>query len=290
MFSKRLVNKLPANSIAAITGHCGFIGRALVKRLEGAGFQVIKLSGDVRDDKIFREDFDVLFHLAAALPVKFDVPDPLESEAYQVNTIGTRNALQACRERNAHLVFTSTSGVYGPASNQALGEDANIDPQTSYAISKYHAENICRKLSEEFSIKVSVLRLFNIYGPGQSDDLVLPYLIKCALNAQTAHVRSPDSGRDFLHVNDVVKALFMTIGADVKTFEVFNVGAGKSTCIRDLVALISQTVGNPIDVTFGDDEGTTVWADISKFQKQFSWRPSHQLEIEIPKIITSHTG
>ena len=110
-----------ANLRVAITGAHGFIGSRLVTRLSAMGISPIVLSGDIRQEKSFDASFDLLFHLAGAVPADFARRNDV---ARASNLEGTANALAACLRCNARLVFMSTSGVYRLPSDVPLRESA----------------------------------------------------------------------------------------------------------------------------------------------------------------------
>ena len=154
----------------AVTGARGFIGSRLISRLSAMGLAPLVLSGDVRTQETFAQPFDVLFHLAGSVPADFVNEAPA---ARASNEEGTANAAEACQRQDAGLVYASSSGVYALPSDEPLPETADILPGTEYAESKLAGEYACRMAAKRLSRGVTVLRLFNPYGFGQSEKLLI---------------------------------------------------------------------------------------------------------------------
>lgn len=269
--SPQLVERL-SNFRIAVTGGNGFIGRRLLKRLEVVGIEVLNMAGDIRDDGTWSGEFDLLYHLAAAIPASF-AGSP--EQAYATNVSGVLKAVEACRRRGARMVFVSTCGVYNPETEGALTEEHPLGPRTAYTQSKLIGEELCRSYGGNYGVKVAVFRLFNPYGGGQKNNFVIPYLIKCALESSQATIEHIDSARDFVHVDDVVAAL-MRVVSDNSAYALFNIGAGQLYRIRDIVREIEAVTGKQLSWTSGTkgpDPYPSVYADINRAGRFLDWHP-----------------
>jgi nucleoside-diphosphate-sugar epimerase len=177
-----------------VTGGAGFIGSHLVDRLMKEGYEVVVLDnfsagkteniqrhlrsqsfrlvkGDVRNLEDVRKavgDIDVVFHLAAIVNVPLSIEDPLLVN--DVNIEGTLNLLEASLKENIQrFIYISTCAVYGEARYLPINEEHPIMPLSPYGISKFTAEHYCKIFHHIHGLKTASLRLFNVYGPRQSE-------------------------------------------------------------------------------------------------------------------------
>lgn len=260
------------NLAVGVTGAQGFIGRHLVSALSRASCDVRVLEGDVTDASMWDASFDVLFHLAAAMPGAF-AEDP--RRGYGVNVDGTLNALEACRRNKARIVFASTCGIYRPDLQGALTEESPIGPSSPYAASKRLAELLCEAYSTHHGVEAMVLRLFNVYGVGQKDAFLVPYLLNAALSGKTATVYHLDSARDFIHVTDVVEAL--VVAATAEDCGVYNIGTGTATSVRQVLDCLETILRRPVPWKQGTGPGDphpATHADNAKARVHLGWAPS----------------
>jgi UDP-glucose 4-epimerase len=262
----------PSAPRIAVTGFQGFLGQRLVRCLLHRGVQSILVEGDVRQAETWSVDFDVVVHLAAALPPVF-VDNP--AEGFSVNLGGLVNALEACRKRGASLVFASTCGVYVPSTSGAVSEDHPVDARTPYAASKLMGEMLCSSFANHYHVPCRVLRLFNVFGSGQQEPSVIPYLLRCAAEGETARVRHPDSVRDYVHVDDVIEALTRAVVVP-PGYSVINIGSGRAYSVRQVIELVGRVLGKPLDwtsVTATEDPHPAIWADIRRAKDCLGWTP-----------------
>lgn len=267
----------------AVTGFDGFIGSWFVKKLRSLNIPVIRLAGDVRSADTWKEEFDVLYHFAAMMPKSFtESPE----EAFSVNVNGVLQALGACRRNNAQMVFISTCGVYKPKANEFYFEDDDVEPQTAYAQSKLIGEMLCRAYVQQFNVKSTIFRLFNVYGLGQNKNYIIPYLIKCALTGETAEVCHPDSSRDFVYISDVIDALMLAVKIK-ETFSCYNVGFGKSYMISQVIDVINEVCSTELYYKKKDSDGDkhlSITANVSKIAKCLNWSAKTSFQEGISQI------
>ena len=243
---------------ALVTGGAGFIGSHLVDALVARGDEVVVIDDlstgrreylnpaalfrphDVREP--YETDVQVVFHLAA----QADVGTSMERPSFdaEVNVVGTVNTLEAARAAGARIVFSSTGGaIYGSVDEPAR-EDSPLLPVSAYGLAKRSAEVYLDGWNRIFGTRHVALRFANVYGSRQSAALeggvVAIFLERLAAGEPTTIFGDGTITRDFVHVDDVVRALLLAAEHDGG---VFNVGTGVETTIADLHALCERAVG-----------------------------------------------
>lgn len=261
---------------ALVTGGSGFVGRRLVARLKAEGWTVLARTDDIRRIERCDQPAGVVFHLAAVTRPDDFAANPAES--YDVNVTGTQAVLDYCRRVEARCIFTSTSAVYAPTTDgQPLAEDAPLKPTSPYGTSKWLAENLCHRSTTP----VTILRLFNVYGPGQNPAFLVPYIFDCLREDRPLSLRRPDAQRDFVYVDDVIEALLRAVDGAQVGGAVFNIGSGQTTRILDVVRAAERAVGRAaVEIKTADsarDEVSISVANIKRARQVLGWRPQYDL-------------
>ncbi|MBF0518537.1 MAG: NAD(P)-dependent oxidoreductase [Nitrospirae bacterium] len=275
-----------------VTGSEGFIGKRLTARLVSEGYEVCAFNrscGDIssKDNLPFKNIAHVL-HLAAKTFVPASWQNPYSF--YNTNVMGTANVLEFCRKNGCSLTFVS-SYIYGTPKELPVSEKHPVNPGTPYSHSKYMAEELCRFYADNFKVKVTILRPFNIYGPAQNDSFLIPAIIKQALDSSTDTIEVMDllPRRDFLYVEDFVDALMLTIQDD--NYALYNVGAGYSLSVSDVIQTVLDVLNTDKKVISKDvvreNEINDVIADITKIRNELNWQPKHSFNEGIIEIIRS---
>lgn len=256
-----------------VTGAGGFIGSHLVRHLVETGYDVTALVkynansswgwldtfhhsvikdikvelGDVRDPEQMMKykDMDIIFHLAALIGIPYSYIAP--RSYIDTNITGTLNILQACREKGALMIHTSTSEVYGTALRNTIDEDHPIQTQSPYSASKYAADCLVKSFSLSFDLPAVIVRPFNTFGPRQSLRAVIPTIISQAWKGSTIQLGDVDTERDFIFVDDTVEA-FIKAAEKGKHGEIYNIGSGEKRTIKSIVKDVSKIIGKPLEI------------------------------------------
>jgi len=277
----------------AVTGSSGFIGRALTKKIESASWGVIKLDLTQGINLSDREQlrnvprFDTLIHLAARsyVPASYENPH----DFYSNNYLTTLNALELCRENDAKMIYIS-SYVYGHPQYLPIDENHPVQAFNPYADSKLMCENLCRSYHNFFGIETIIVRPFNAYGPYQSENFLIPSILKQLRNGEIV-LNDPNPKRDFIYLDDLVGFLLKAIPYRDSSFEIFNVGSGKNYSVQDIVELILQNWDKPVKVRYRhvirENEILETLADINKARDILGWLPKTSFESGMNKVMES---
>jgi GDP-4-dehydro-6-deoxy-D-mannose reductase len=277
-------------SKVVVTGAGGFIGRHLCPRLQAAGHEVYAVSsafGDVADPRTWAKfpSAAVVVHLAGRTFVPESWQNP--SGYMHSNLMGVIAALDYCRAQRARFVFLS-SYLYGNVQTQPISEDVPLRANNPYGLSKLMAEDACRFYAERYDVPVTILRLFNVYGPGQRDDFLVPLIIRQVLGGKEVRVKDLRPKRDYVHVDDVGEAILRGVGFNA-ALGVFNIGTGKSHSVGDLIQLALQAAGTNLPVISSEevrpDEIMDTVADISRARAQLGWVPRWTLAAGVGALV-----
>lgn len=276
-----------------ITGGNGFIGRNLTVYLKKCGIETYApTSGEL--DILNQEDWNKweakgighVIHLAG----KTFVPDSWKNpeDFFKVNVMGTLNAIRFCREQNVGMTYVSAY-IYGPPESNPIAETAKANPNNPYAGSKYAAEELCNFFCEYFEMNITVLRLFNVFGPGQKEHFLIPFIIKqIQENGNTISVQDLMPRRDYIYIEDVCRAIEISIH---KTggYRLFNIGSGKSFSVGEVIEILQEIAGTKKQIISKNNvrknELNDVVADISHIKNEWGWIPEIDLKTGLAKMM-----
>jgi nucleoside-diphosphate-sugar epimerase len=242
--SNRLGRVSDGDGTFIVTGASGFVGRHLVDRLTSLGHRVHALSPsagfDVRKDELPDGPIDFVFHLAARTGVLEAWQDPLSF--FEINSLGTFRVLDQCRRRGYSVCYLS-SFLRGRDEGRGAKETDAIEAGNPYAFSKYIGEQICGFFSSHFDAKTVILRPANIYGPGQGRDFLIPHVISQLIDEQATEILVQDLApqRDYIHVDDVVDGMLLSLAAPAGS--IFNMGSGTTHSVEDIIRCSCRLAG-----------------------------------------------
>lgn len=281
-----------------VAGGRGFVGSALVRRLSEEGAQVQAPPSDVLDvtsaasvrDCLRQSSPDLVFNLAAK-----GVQAAVSSqELRSVNVDGAVNLVTAAAElaRPPRVVMTGSSFEYAP-SDLPIPETAPAPGINEYGASKAEA---CVSVRQRAGRLACVwVRPFNVYGPGEKQPRILPYLVACATDGVPAEVTAGEQVRDFLHVDDLAEALIRTALSlgQRPSWEVLNLGSGRPLHLKEFIGHAADSLlrrGLPLEVRFGakpyrPQDAMRCVPELSKMRRQLGWTPATELQAGIDSAV-----
>ena len=327
-----------------LTGAAGFIGSTTTLRLLARGDEVVGLDNlndyydvklkqdrldrltphaqfrfvklDVADREgtaqlFAREKFDRVIHLAAQAGVRYSLQNP---HAYiDSNIVGFMNILEGCRHHGVqHLVYASSSSVYGGHTRMPFSEHDSVDhPVSMYAATKKANELMAHTYSHLFGLPTTGLRFFTVYGPWGRPDMALFLFTKAILEGRPIDVfNHGQMQRDFTFVDDivegVVRVLDRTAEPDVAyraeqpdpatstaPFRVFNIGNHNPVPLLDFIACIEQALGqvaqkNLLPLQDGDVPAT--YADVDALRDWVGFTPATDIRTGIERFVRWYRG
>ncbi|MBI4236129.1 MAG: NAD-dependent epimerase/dehydratase family protein [Chloroflexi bacterium] len=225
------------------------------RNIQGFAAHVTVVWGSVTDREVVQKtvrEHEAVAHLAARISVDESITSP--AEFLHVNVLGTQNVLEACRAAGARLLFASSCEVYGftDSGSGPLREDAEMRPYSPYAASKAAADRLCFAHYKTYGQDVVILRPCNIFGARQKrgpGGAVIPTFVERALRGEPLLVfGTGEQRREYMHVQDLVRAYDMVLQRKDLAGRAINVGTGEVLAIRDIARFIADRTG--ASVTF----------------------------------------
>jgi UDP-glucuronate 4-epimerase len=311
-----------------VTGAAGFIGMHAAKALLERGHEVLGLDSlnayydpalkrarleqlrpypkfgfeklDIADapalEALFAaHPFDCVLHLAAQAGVRFSLENPM---AYVTsNVAGFLNILEGCRKaKTAHLVYASSSSVYGANTELPFREEQRVDrPVSLYAATKRAGELMAQSYSQLYGIPCTGLRLFTVYGPWGRPDMAFFSFTRAILEGKPIRVfNSGNMQRDFTYIDDIVEAMVRIAerphpgAAAADRHRLLNVGYGAAVNLLDFVHAIERAAGRKAVIELapmqpGDVEAT--WASTERLRAETGYAPATPLEEGIARFV-----
>tara|TARA_B110000444_G_scaffold231104_1_gene238839 strand:- start:2149 stop:3120 length:972 start_codon:yes stop_codon:yes gene_type:complete len=265
----------------------------LKKNYKHFNFKKVNISNKNLISKLFiKEKFTHVINLAAQAGVRFSIENPLPY--VESNLIGFFNILDASRKNKIkHLIFASTSSVYGDSKKFPLKETSNTDkPLSFYAATKKSNEVMAYSYSNIYGLPCTGLRFFTVYGPYGRPDMALFKFTKSIINNDTIELFNQGNHiRDFTYIDDVTTSIVKLIdkaSTQKIPFEIFNIGNSKPEKLKLFLTLIEKTLGINAKVKLlklqkGDVHKTH--ADTSKIVKKINYKPHTKISEGIKKFI-----
>ena len=327
-----------------VTGAAGFIGSHLCQRLLARGDTVIGLDNlndyyevslkenrlkrltdkdnftfvkcDLADraamEKLFAEHkFDAVVNLAAQAGVRYSLTNP---RAYvDANLVGFMNILEGCRHQQVgHLVYASSSSVYGANTSMPFSVHDNIDhPLSLYAASKKANELMAHTYAHLYGLPCTGLRFFTVYGPWGRPDMAMFLFTKAILAGEPIDVFNHGRmQRDFTYIDDIVEGVMRVTdqparpnpewsgdnpdpGTSAAPYRVYNIGNNNPVELMYLIETLEKALGKTAERNFmpiqpGDVPAT--WADVDALSQDVGFRPATPIEVGVGRFVEWYKG
>jgi UDP-glucuronate 4-epimerase len=320
-----------------ITGVAGFIGYHLAQELLGEGeeiygidnlnsyydvnlkkarlsqlnlnsnfkFQYLDLINSLEISQLFQQEkFDCVIHLAAQAGVRYSLENP---QAYiDSNLIGFTNILEACRHNQTqHLVFASSSSVYGANTKVPFSVSDNVDyPVSLYAATKKANELMAHSYSHLYNLPITGLRFFTVYGTWGRPDMAYFKFVKAIEQNKPIDVYNYGKmQRDFTYIDDVVEAIVrlmdkppQKISADINSnarYKIYNIGNNKPVELLRFIEVIESVMGKKAEKNFlpmQPGDVTATYADVDDLMRDVGFKPSTTIEEGIEQFVQWYQG
>ena len=263
-----------------ITGHKGFIGSNLVKKLSKHKIIGVDLKdgNNILDSNYINELFefyniDVVIHLAAIPGVGYSIDH--SEEVLTNNIIGFDTLAKAAIKHNVkHFIYASSSSVYGDDGTQ----------KSPYAVSKATNELQAAMYSNMSNTKFTGLRFFTVYGEGIREDLAISKFIKAMKANEPIYVYGDGSqSRDFTYIDDITEAIKLILESNKEwKNEVFDIGYGESTTVNELIDILKELINPSFDNVIYQDKKPydviTTLANTNKLYEWFGFKPRYDIK------------
>ena len=296
-----------------IVGGGGFIGRNLALNAVKSGYKIVVISlnapnaeakiksvtylqSDITNfkqlqDRLSDYSFDYIINLSGYI----DHSGFLEggNEVIDVHFEGVRNLLKLTNwKRIKRFVQIGSSDEYGnlPAPQT---EEMREEPISSYSLGKVASTQMLQMLHRTENFPAVILRLFLVFGPGQSDSRFLPQIIQGCLSGANFPTSAGEQLRDFCYVDDVSNGILSTLINDNVNGEVINIASGQPIAIREVVEMVQKTINFGVpkfgEIPYRKAENMSLYADVTKSKKLLNWTPKVPIEDGISRTIQSFT-
>lgn len=323
-----------------VTGSAGFIGSALTLKLLELDYEVIGIDNhneyydtalkearlqrhinhpnythlrmSIEDREAMAELFsqyqvNKVINLAAQAGVRFSIESPMSY--IDSNLVGFANILEACRHHKIqHLVYASSSSVYGSNTNMPFSTDVNVDhPLSLYAATKKANELMAHAYSHLYSIPTTGLRFFSVYGPWGRPDMALYKFTRKIIAGETIQVNNNGKhSRDFTYIDDIVEGILLVFEQPPSTnsnynsdipeantssapWRIYNIGNNEPIKLMDYIIAIEQELGIEAKKAFAELQPGDVpdtFADVNDLVREFNYKPNTSVKDGVSKFVS----
>ena len=280
--------------------------------LPGFRFELMDIVDRAAIERLFeRERLDRVVHLAAQAGVRYSLANP---RAYiDSNVVGFTNIVEGCRHSKvAHLVYASSSSVYGGNTALPFSEHHNIDhPVSLYAATKKANELMAHTYSHLFGLPTTGLRFFTVYGPWGRPDMALFLFTKAILEGRTIDVYNHgEMVRDFTYVDDIAQGVVRVLDRPAVAdpdfdasrpdparsnapYRIFNIGNNAPVLLMDFITAIERSLGRTATKNFmplQDGDVPATCADVSELEAWTGFRPGTSIDDGVGRFVAWYRG
>lgn len=321
-----------------VTGSAGFIGSALCLRLLQLDNEVIGIDNHndyyspiLKEDRLLRQQKyknykhirtdlcnqnsiskifkdhkpQKVINMAAQAGVRYSLKNPMTY--INSNIVGFLNILEGCRYNGVeHLVYASSSSVYGANTSMPYSVNHNVDhPLSVYAATKKSNELMAHSYSHLYKLPTTALRFFTVYGPWDRPDMALQKFAKAIINGETIKLfNNGNHQRDFTFIDDIVEGVLRVLndpakpkpnwssdspdpGSSNAPWKIYNIGNNQPVKLTKYIEVLENSLGKKAKKEFlpiqpGDVPNT--WANIDDFVKKFDYNPKNSIEEGVVKF------
>jgi len=322
-----------------ITGGAGFIGYFLSKKLLSDGFEVVGIDNmndyydpslkqarldqlnsspgytfikmDLADRPVMERlfdthGFDAVVNLAAQAGVRYSLQNP---HAYaDSNLLGFVNVLEGCRHTKVkHLVFASSSSVYGGNTKMPFSVHDNVDhPVSLYAATKKSNELMAHAYSHLYGLSCTGLRFFTVYGPWGRPDMAYFLFTKAILAGESINIfNNGEMKRDFTYIDDIVEGVIRVVGRPPEAnpawdkdnpdpatswapYQVYNIGNNQQETLMHFIEVLEECLGKKAKKNFlpmQDGDVAATYANIDDLVRDVGFKPSTSIEDGLQRFV-----
>ena len=271
----------------------------LVELAKQANFSFKRIDIAARDalaDTCGNAGIDRIVHLAAQAGVRHSLTHPFDYQ--RVNLEGHLRILEFCRglDSFAHLVYASSSSVYGGNKKLPFSETDRVDlPVSLYAATKKAGELMSHSYSHLYRIPITGLRFFTVYGPWGRPDMAAWLFVRAILAGEPIKVfNNGDMMRDFTYIDDIVAGVLAVLGQPAgegdgeAPHRVFNIGNNRSEKLMRFIGLIEDALGQKAEIDFmpmQDGDVKETYADIDAIGNAVGFSPKTTIEVGVPNFV-----
>ncbi len=296
---------------SVVTGGAGFIGSNLVDKLVSEGHYVtvidnlstgrlsnishhskktvkflnLDISKSRKLSKVIKGN-SYIFHLAGLADIVPSIENP--QTYYTANVTGTLNILNACRKlKIKKFIYAASASCYGIPKKYPTKEHSKIDPKYPYALTKFLGEKLVMHWGQVYKMPNLSFRFFNAYGlrsrtTGAYGAVFGVFLAQKLSGKPLTIVGNGKQTRDFIHVTDLVNAIYKASIKKNLTGQIFNLGSGRETSVNEIAEIIG---GKTINVPKRPGEPDRSKADITKIKNELNWKPNISIKSGVNELL-----
>ena len=302
-----------------ITGGAGFIGSALSKHLQEEGHEVFVLDNlsfgrrqlaGVPDNRFFQVDIrdraatqqvmddtrpNIVLHLAAIHFIPYCNQHP--AEAADININGTINVLEtAGMKGSVEQVFVASTAAVYPIADGAMDEEQATGPMDIYGTTKLATEKLASEFHLRTKVPVIVGRFFNAFGPNETNPHLFPEIQKQVLGgARTLKLGNLDPKRDYIHTEDMSRAMSALLAMGNTGIGTFNIGRGIEYSVREIVEAFERQLGEKLTIEVEQArvrkvERMHLLADVRKLKSATGWMPKWDIDQGVATLLKENVA